>query len=185
MQPPKEAKTTKTITATTTKENTTENRTRTHNPSSTEGYSVECQPQHETISEDRPAAARRSSLQQKMDELQHLQPSPPTASNERAPNAKAKAKTEDQQPRQQQQRHPSLQKKVDLPKQATSERDRSSLHEAQANREKDTKDATTATALAPTVGDEVQKMSLPVRAASLSIAEDKKAAARERLRVKR
>jgi len=190
MQQLNEAKVMKTTDAATTKENATANRTRTHDPRSTEGYSANRQPQRETTSEHRPAATRRSSLQQKLHELQHLQPSPPTALNERAPNANAKTKTKDQQPRQQQ-RPPSLQKKVDLLKQATSEQERSSLHKAQADREKDTKEATTATATAtatalePTVGDEVQKVSLPLRTVSLSIAEDKKVAARERLRVKR
>lgn len=182
MQQLNATKPTNTVSAVPTAENLTAHRTRARVCKLPEDYSVDCKPQRETTSESRLASTRQSSLQQKLDELQHLQPSPPAAPNEQAPPAKGQARV--QHPRQQQPQT-SLEKKIDLLKQATSELERSSLHEAQADREREMKQKTDALELEPTTGDQVQQVSLPVRTASLSIADDKKAAARERLRLKR
>lgn len=146
-----------------------------------EVYNAEPRRQHATATNEssRPKApTRQLSLQQKLDELQQLQPSPPNASVSEQKQTKPK----EPQPRQ-----PSLQKKINLLKGTSSEKERIMLHEAQAQRENDTRQPAD---LLPDDQDadadqEVQRMSLPLRTASVSAAEDRKAAARERLRLKR
>ncbi|KAK5944836.1 hypothetical protein PMZ80_002037 [Knufia obscura] len=134
-------------------------------------------PKHRPQQEySRPKTNRQSSLQQKMNELEELQPSPPNNHTDNPPQ------DTEQRPRQQ-----SLKKKIDLLKDATTEKERDSLHKAQAERENvlTTKQPVDLASNEQSLEQDVQKLSLPVRTASLSAAEDRKVAARERLRLKR
>jgi len=171
---PEEAKNTVTNIATTGKDNARCKRDTVQDIELKDARTVQPQTQLRSTTKDAHARMNRnSSLQQKLDELQDLQSSPPNPPNEDPPS-----------PRAQQPRPPSLQQKVDLLKRVPLERERISSHEAPVQRANHRKEVIT-TSPPDSEDNEVQKMSLPVRTASLSAAEDRKAAARERLRVKR